>query len=218
MLCKEQEVIFSLLPAVRMIEEYAARVAWLLDDGITADQRIARALLDELRGFDETVASSSRMVGRNSDAKKHFMSRLEKTRELILIHFPEASIVDDSSKWNIGGETFASPTETARQFGARWTKEREWRGTYDQLSACCHPGNAILEFFDADANGTPLGISTEFAAVNFLVSVAMISFRQSIIHLIEYCGFPREDFDLFTEVLEEHFPGILFDRVESVED
>ena len=81
-LCKEEEVIFSLLPVVRMIEEYAARVAWLLDDGITEDQRMASALLDELRGFDETVASSSR--GRNSDANKHFKSQLQKTREWIL--------------------------------------------------------------------------------------------------------------------------------------
>ena len=217
-LCNEEEVIVSWLPVVRMIEEYAARVAWLLDDAITADQRIARALLDELRGFDETVASSSRMVGRNTGANRHFKGQLQKTRELILSHFPDALIVDDSSKWSIGGETFASPTETARQFGAHWTNEREWRGTYDHLSACCHPGNAILEFFDADANGTPLGISTKLTAVNFLVSVAMISFRQSIMHLIEYCGLPREDFDLFTEVLEAHFPGILADRVESDDD
>ena len=223
-LCSEEKITFSCLPLVRMAEEYSARIAWLLDDDATVEQRAARALLEDANGASEMAIAATHTVGKEDATRKYYRNRLKMSRALVLQMFPSSIVENEPNQWSVIGETtfneedgpqafeekFQRPSATAEIFGKRWIREGSWEGFYHYLSACVHPGIGVLEYFELDGGvENRLRTETSLNDLDLQVSVALISHYQSMHHLVSYLGYPSEVLQEIRSGTELFFPGLL---------
>lgn len=206
--CREHEVAFAPIPSIRTALEYCCRTVWLLDNTILPEQRVARALLDELFSANETCTASSHLAGKGSEPHKQARAALRTLRLEIVRLFPEADIGDSPKTWNIGGEKFIGPTDTAIHFGTRWGDPKLWEGTYDALSTMTHPGAGVLEFFEGGPDGEAV-VSTDKETVRRLLLMAILPYYQAVRHLLAYNQWPSEPFDAWESRVKCMFPGII---------
>jgi len=210
-LCRAREVVFAPSPLVRAVVEYCGRVVWLLDPKIRPDQRLGRALVDELFSAEELCTAASHLGGKGSAPHQSARSALKDLRAEILNWFPDAVVTQGPKDWSIAGERFLSPTAAIEQFGERWGDSRQWVGTYDGLSSHTHPGAAIFEFFAIDDDGDVVA-TTDREAVEKLVRMAVVPYYQALRHLIAYCKWPTQEFDHWEEQLKGVLSGLIADK------
>jgi hypothetical protein len=203
-LCEARDVVFALAPLARSAFEYSNRTVWILSEGLTPEQRLARVLLEELRGALEGCRIASHFAGSGSDHHKAARRALTDQRSEILRIFPDAAVGGAPRDWSVSGEHFASPTETVVNYGGRWGDEREWTGVYDLLSGQAHPSTHVAEFFTSDADGSPV-TTTDRELVEKTLRMAVVPFHHALLHLRAYSGWAAEPIDAWERELHQVF-------------
>lgn len=221
-LCEMREITFSGLPLVRMAEEYAARVAWLLGDEPTVEQRAARALLEDANGSSEMALAATHTVGKSHPTRAFYRARLKSTKLVTKSMFPDSIIENEPKDWIVIGKTvfdesrgpepfeerFARPTETANRFGERWVQSKDWEGFYHYLSACVHPGTGVQEFFEL-RDRESARTETDFESFERQLRVAIISHYECMNHFVSFFGFETSRVDQMCNEIELYFPGLI---------
>lgn len=203
-LCEAREIVFSLAPIARSAFEYSNRTVWILAEKLDPNQRLARVLLEELRGAVEACKITSHFAGKGSESHKVARDALGDQRAEIMRIFPESSIEGSQKDWQVAGEHLASPTDSVRHYGDRWGGPREWAGVYELLSGHSHPGTTVFEFFDTDEDGQPI-TATHRDAVEKTLRMAVVPYHHALLHLRAYCGWSSAALDDWEAQLLEVF-------------
>lgn len=193
-LCSAREVVFGPAPLVRAAFEYSSRVIWLLAEKLTPEQRLARALLEQLLSAEEACKIAARLTTKGSESHRLAKAALADQRAEIIKCFSDSEVSGGRRDWKVAGEELASPTTAVEYYGTRWGDPREWMGIYDLLSGHTHPGLAVFEMFDTDEEGMPVS-GTDRETLDKLLRMAIVPYYQSMRHLQAYAAWPSGPID-----------------------
>lgn len=179
----------------------------LLDTGIGARERVARAYLDQLFSAEEHVTVLARLASKGGSEHSSAKQERDRIRSEIATHFPDSEIEGGYRTWKVGGQSFLGPTDSLEAFGSKYGLGRSWKGTYDLLAMNAHPGTAILEFFEVGPDGR-IGVTTNHDTMDKLLRVAVVPFYEALKHWLTYCGWPLDDLAGWEEHLLSVFPDL----------
>lgn len=194
-LCRAREVILAPIPLARSALEYCNRIVWILDNRgeVTAEKRLARALLEELLSAEEMCKAASHLGGKESES--HQLARTERAEvRALATSIDSGAVVKGSPKeCRVCGEHLVSPTESAVSFGEKWGDPMLSEGVYDALSAYPHPTLLALDLYEV-VEGKPC-LTTDQETVEKFVSHALIPYYQALRHHMAYNGWESSIFD-----------------------
>jgi hypothetical protein len=120
--------------------EHGVRACWVLDHSVSASQRSARALLEELATLDFSRNGVSGMAGRASDAFRVLDARRAPIISAMKEAFPDAvSLSGGHFEWRVCGERYPRLTEAAEHWGSLRSEKVSGGAAYDLLSLHGHP-------------------------------------------------------------------------------
>ena len=209
-----EEVMLSPLVLARSAIEHSAHAVWIVGDASsTAEDRLARAYLELIFGYEQAKMHAGRLSGRGGKihvARSEFYRAVKEDARATF----EPPYQDEHGKPLLNGQQIPSPEnivlETNRLSSQPLTDD-EMQGTYGFLSNFVHPTvYALQELFEVrEVNGqqTPeLARDLEFH--NKLAKLVVGPFYQALVRLDHYHGWNSQHFNTLNAELQRLLPTI----------
>lgn len=186
--------------------EHGTRAWWVLDPQLSARQRSARAVLEDLASADYSMKAVSGLVGKDNDQYRTLRGRREAIRTAAQQGFASCSFKDDPTKWTIEGQKYPRIAEVVEEWGSRRDEAVPGRGIYDHLSHFPHPqglaGRQDVFLSESDPSGTALVVEPSHLAR--IASASIAAWFDGAILLCSYHGFDHpamQELENATELL-----------------
>ena len=202
-LLRSRRIFATMDLIVRAVIERVGHVNWILDDGITSEQRAARAGLEFAACFfmyRESLHWLEADTEVRSELRGEAKAQQQQLEQRFSIDRPPDNKCDENSpptgdvrRWVVGGESFpdlgASATYALKPGGIG---EMAAKGTYAALSGFSHP-NVVFsrEHRDIDA-GLRITFRYERQEIEKAVRMALFSFAESVKQWVRYYDAKQE--------------------------
>jgi hypothetical protein len=209
-----EEVLLSPIVLARCVFEHAAHVSWILGTpSESSDDRLARAMLEEIFSAEDVKMNAGRRFGKNS-AEHQARTAIFRTtkREAAALFAPPHS---DGRRPMLNGQVLPTPEDIVLHANRRNTRalpDAEMQGTYGFLSNYVHPTQyAVTELWttiEEEGRVVPKNQrDSEFH--ERLAQFVVAPFYNAIWSAADYYGWLAKWFEDFTVDLDRLLPGML---------
>jgi hypothetical protein len=211
-----EEIHVTPMVLARTVIEHCAHALWILGSkGDSADDRLARALLDYLNGLQQAERYAREFLGEASPghvAKQGPATGL-RTEAHALFSPPYKVDVNGRKRSALGGEHFPAHTEIvvrAANLMNSSLNEQEARGIYALLSTRVHAtpteitGLTILK---DPLDPTSIALREDRRTHEPLVRLVVSFFYSAMSHALDYSGIAIPEHNELGDEIEKHFPG-----------
>lgn len=213
------EVFFSPPALIRATIENCAHAVWVVGDDPDepAENRLARAYLEEHLSALEAKNNAGRMHEANAPAVELATRRYEALKELIPVRFVDHEREKGTGNWILNGQKLLGPEKTVRwMYGLTETyggtiDSRTAQGIYGVLSNKTHPTLYPARQIRDWTHDPVAGHSVAYLRIN-PVSVerearaALAAFYNALTYVSSYFGWPTEVHDDLTQTIETTIP------------
>lgn len=209
-----EEVLLSPLVLARSSIEHSAHSVWIIGDASsTAEDRLARAYLELISGYEQAKMHAGRLSGRGSEihtARSDFYKTVKEDAKGTFAP-PHR---DEHGKPLLNGQQIPSPEnivlETNRLSSQPLTDD-EMQGTYGFLSNFVHPtAYALQELFEIrEENGQQIpALARDIEFHNKLAKLVVGPFYQALVRIDHYHGWDSQRFNDLNADLQRLLPTI----------
>ena len=200
----------------RSIVEHCAHVWWVLGrSGDQADERLARALLEEFLSQEEAKRNIGRLVDRDSDDYRREVAFYDTIKDVARTLFAEAPYRDGDRLLTLHGQKMPRPEACAVAMLTAMTRdltERSARGLYGLLSNSAHPTlhtvNRIFSIERSD-DGNLVTVQLDSEERDRHAAIVVGAYYNVISHVIQYHGWPGERHAQFNRTIDRLLPTLL---------
>jgi hypothetical protein len=213
------EVHFPPKPLARSAIENCARAMWVLGKpGDTAQQRLARAYLEEFLSSEVAKRTAGHLGGKTHPAHQDARARWKEVRTRMIAAYPgatptsiDAGELGDQTRPGIE-EAVTRFYELLREHAGGNLDDDQAGGLYDFLSSGTHPtlyqARQMREWVDhGDHAGTLLVVDTGF--LERLCGAVVVAYYQVLASTFSYFGADPAPVESFGDAIEATLPGSL---------
>lgn len=213
----KDEVLFSSPLLIRAIIENCAHAIWVLgEEGESAEDRIARCYLEELKSAEEAKKNVGYMRGKTHQSHAHASEKYSRIKKQILARFPDASKkilgegkINDQKLPRLEEcvKLMYSLTEAA---GGTITQEQA-SGIYGFLSNMTHPtlypARARREWVHDETSGHAVAyMHVGIGSIENEARAALAAFYNALNYVTSYFGWPATIMDALKAKIEAIIP------------
>lgn len=213
------EVIFSPPAVIRAVIENCAHAMWVLGEnsGEPAEDRLARAYLEELLSAEESKKNAGRMRDKTHlshvQAKEHY----DALKSEILTRFPEATAATLGTR-TLNGQSLIGPEDTVGWMYAVIEEQggiidkRTGQGFYGFLSNMTHPtlypARQRREWVDHLSTGRRVAqLRVEVRFFESQARAALAAFFNALSYVTDYFGWPTKILDDLVKRIDATIPN-----------
>lgn len=215
------QVFFPVKPLARSVIENCARAQWVLGPGGTAEERLARAYLEEFLSSEIAKRTAGHLGGKSSPAHVQAKARWNEVRRRMIAAYDGAT-KETIADGDLGGQSRPGVEGGVRHFysllrdhggGSFDTDQAE--GFYDLLSSGTHPtlyqARQLRTYVDhGDHAGTKLVMDIGF--LEKLIGNVVVPYYKVLSSTFEYFGADVEPVEKLGDAIVEMLPGHLEPR------
>ena len=199
-LFRQREIFMAPGALARAALEHAVRAVLLLDNGVMARQRSARAVLDDLVSANFSKIAVSHLGGKGTPSYATTNTRFDEMRSIAERCFNDVHLADDPFKWSVEGERYLRITDAVQAWGKSRNDGIPGEGIYDALSLYPHPQTfAAREEVVLDAETGDLRMETHLDMLKKVASASLAAWLDAMMVFITYHRWDVSEMDAFMD-------------------